>query len=515
MARIPGGEGRRDSEIAGTGEVARGRARRWAILICRELWLPAAWLVFCLLFSPFTSAFQLDSDEGFNLMKAMLLADGHELYSEIWSDQPPLFTYALACLIKVFGNSVNAARVLVLVSSCALIWAACRAMRTIAGEVHAIACGLLIILLPHYAKLSVSVMVGLPAITLAVASLALLLMWKKQRRLVWLVLSGLLLGLSVATKAFTGFLVIVPLGALLLSERLRAENTNWRERLSASGVWAGSLGCVLLFVLLVCVGPGNLKQLVYSHMAGRKALGASYTLYKALLDVWPLLALAGIGGVYSLVARRWWCSVFSAWVLAAIFLLSKHRPVWYHHQLLVSVPAALLGGFALGQTCLWVRAAAAKTQMRLARALSAVPVLVVLAWLLICQAPLALERYSAQSVPVNFRGAQPSGGQPALEMARWASQTKWVITDRPMYPFRAGLRTPPFLAVTSQKRLLTGFLSQHEITRVIRKYHPEQILIMRRPWPIVARHVSADYDLVIENGRTQLYVLKTLTTANP
>ena len=149
--------------------------------------------------------------------------------------------------------------------------------------------------------------------------------------------------------------------------------------------------------------------------------------------------------------------------------------------------------------------------MRLARALSAVPVLVVLAWLLICQAPIALERYSAQTVPVNFRGPRPSGGQPAVEMARWASQTKWVVTDRPMYPFRTGLRAPPFLAVVSQKRLLTGFLSQHEIIRVIKKYRPEQILIMRRPWPVVARHLSADYDPVIENGRTRLYVLKALT----
>ena len=56
-------------------------------------------------------------DEGFNLIKGMLIAKGFRLYSDIWSDQPPLLSYIFAGLYRIFGNAVPVYRAFVLAVS--------------------------------------------------------------------------------------------------------------------------------------------------------------------------------------------------------------------------------------------------------------------------------------------------------------------------------------------------------------------------------------------------------------
>ncbi len=78
-------------------------------------------IAFMLLFFPFRDKFQFDGDEGINLMKAMLMLRGYPLYNQIWSDQPPLLTYLLAIVFRVFGFEVNVARLTVLLLSSVLL----------------------------------------------------------------------------------------------------------------------------------------------------------------------------------------------------------------------------------------------------------------------------------------------------------------------------------------------------------------------------------------------------------
>ncbi|HET9953991.1 MAG TPA: hypothetical protein VFQ61_05790, partial [Polyangiaceae bacterium] len=46
-------------------------------------------------FTRFRDIFEIDPDEGNNLIKALLLDRGHAFLTEIWSDQPPLFPHLL------------------------------------------------------------------------------------------------------------------------------------------------------------------------------------------------------------------------------------------------------------------------------------------------------------------------------------------------------------------------------------------------------------------------------------
>ncbi|MCW5551072.1 MAG: hypothetical protein KIS67_02785 [Verrucomicrobiae bacterium] len=49
---------------------------------------------------PLRTAVQIGADEGFEVAKATLCLHGHQLYSEVWNDQPPLHTWLITQVLK-------------------------------------------------------------------------------------------------------------------------------------------------------------------------------------------------------------------------------------------------------------------------------------------------------------------------------------------------------------------------------------------------------------------------------
>ncbi len=49
---------------------------------------------------PLGTAVQIGADEGFEVAKATLCLHRHKLYSEVWNDQPPLFTWLVTQVLK-------------------------------------------------------------------------------------------------------------------------------------------------------------------------------------------------------------------------------------------------------------------------------------------------------------------------------------------------------------------------------------------------------------------------------
>ena len=85
------------------------------------LLLAAAFFGLVFLFSPFRERFEFDLDEGVEVIKGFLLARGYPMYTQIWSEQPPLFTYLLAVAFRLFGFEVDVGRILVLLFSALLL----------------------------------------------------------------------------------------------------------------------------------------------------------------------------------------------------------------------------------------------------------------------------------------------------------------------------------------------------------------------------------------------------------
>ncbi len=126
-------------------------------------------LALCLLV-PLRTALEFGTDEGFELMKAWLVSLGHPIYREFWNDQPPLHTELLAMLFRVFGPSAFLGRLLSVVFAMVLVGALYQMVRHRSGWVAGLLAVALLLSSESFIQLSVSVMLELPAMAMALAS---------------------------------------------------------------------------------------------------------------------------------------------------------------------------------------------------------------------------------------------------------------------------------------------------------------------------------------------------------
>ena len=202
-------------------------------LVTELLWHilpPLGYFLFVFRYYPYRNVLWMGIDEGYNLMKALLVNNGYSLYTQIWSDQPPLFTLMLSVIFRIFGYDVNQARAIILLFASLLVWAVVQYVRIGWNGWAAIGAGMMVVLLPTFLELSISVVIGLPAIALASVSLYFLGMWFKQRKYIWLGLSAILLAASVLIKLFTGILAPIFLVCLLWMEIRNTEDKKFSAR---------------------------------------------------------------------------------------------------------------------------------------------------------------------------------------------------------------------------------------------------------------------------------------------
>lgn len=143
---------------------------------------------------PYDRVFQFNPDEGVTAIKAQLVARGASMYSEVWSDQPPLFTHVLSIWMEFVDWDVDRGRLLSLAFGAALLFATYELARTAAGPGAGLAAALLLCLSTYFLRLAVSLMVGLPAVTLATLSLLASIRYLESRKTWTLLGSGMLFG---------------------------------------------------------------------------------------------------------------------------------------------------------------------------------------------------------------------------------------------------------------------------------------------------------------------------------
>src|SRR3974390_188569 len=72
-------------------------------------------------FLPLGTAIKIGADEDFELSKVTLVQKGYKLYTEVWNDQPPLYTFLLRHLTKNGSPNVLGPRLLTVLFSLILL----------------------------------------------------------------------------------------------------------------------------------------------------------------------------------------------------------------------------------------------------------------------------------------------------------------------------------------------------------------------------------------------------------
>jgi 4-amino-4-deoxy-L-arabinose transferase-like glycosyltransferase len=504
--------------------------RRIAAGLVRFPWqhlVPFFYFAALYLFYPFRNVFQFDPDEGINLMKAMLVAHGYPLYTQIWSDQPPLFTQFLALSFRIFGMQVNVARIVVLATSALLVWGLCQYLRSVWGFWSMLAGIVLVSVLPYYFTLSVSTMIGLPSIALAMLSLASLTAWHKKKNTLWLVLSAILLGLSVLTKLWTGVLAPILLAGIFLERFTQSEKAErWKAAMRALLVWGIALALTGLAVLAVTITPSQLIQVLIQQMlaphfnARMSTIAEDSIVYSSLNSylefIWSFFFLAAIGVIMAVRSRRWLSMYLLAWAIFAYILLNLVAPVWYHQQMLLTIPTAGLCAAAAGEV---VNQIIRWWQSRKFHLFDGALFLAAIVGTGVVLFNHLLPLVPAFAMDPNF-AYQPTGKPPremqvVYEIQKYAPQTHWMATDLPMYAFRADILVPPEMAVVSRKRLVAGDFPDQELVAVIRQYNPELVMLDRFDYPGVQQTLDASYDMKYTRFNNHLYVRNDLTKNTP
>ena len=459
-------------------------------------------------FKPITQTFELDYDEGLNLIKALLYSQGFSLYTQMWSDQPPLFTVLLSQWFSLFGQSVLAARFLSVLFSALLLWCFYQIIRRELGILPALVATVLLFNSWLYIRLSICVMIGLPSLSLAMLSIYLLNLYKERFSNYFLVLSGGLLALSLQTKLFTIFLIPLMLFSLLdFSLKVIKQKKQKEIWFHPLVLWLGALGVIYIIIGLSYQQFSNYDQLLQSHLnqpLEKKMVNFNNVtyLYHMMSQDYEYIFLAVIG-ILAIVLKKQRDGLFPlTWLLTAILIFLNHKPIWDHHYPLLAIPICWLAayGVALLLDLSSKNFKSPNIKKRIFPSLALVLLIVLVV-----------------ATPAHPKGRPPKNLEVMQLVLKYKSSTQWVFTDRPIYAFKAGLRVPPEIAVMSYKRLNSGDLTSKELLAVLQNYRPEQIVLDRWTGQIksdsqLTAYINKNYSKTYtdEKGITEHYILSAL-----
>lgn len=413
-------------------------------------------------------------DEGVYWQSLRAMADGHALFGSVFNSQPPLFLLSIFPFYMLFGQSLAAARLALVVFALAGIAATYVAGRALGHRfIGAVAC-LLLALDPLYQHGAHTLQAELPSVALqlwAVASTVLATRASGQRQRWLTVGAGVLLGCALLIKLYA-IAAIVPIVLYLcapvtrrwLNDHGHLKHLRWNEIQRDFGEIAPLLGWltaglvgIVAFVMVPFIGQLGVvyDQVVRFHLAAARvdshSLGANLRIIGGSLIATPLFYTAVLA-VIVFVWRRLWSSLpLLLWALAAFVTLARQHPLFGHHVVLMSPALALISG--VGACVVWQNLAASggrRSGLTIAR--------VVL--VLVCATGLAVDWKQ------NAAANSPHSSQTlsmAIALQSVSAPDEMVLSDNQYVAALANRSVPPQLVDTSAVRITSGYLTTTQL----------------------------------------------------
>lgn len=489
-------------------------------------------------------SYSTDYDEGVYWQSLRALAQGHPLFSQIFSSQPPLFLLSIYPFYVLFGQTLVAARLGVVVYSLVGLFALYYAARALGGRWMGVAACALLAADPLYLKESHTLQAEVPALAFEIACVAFALMATQRTgrwRRAFACLSGVMLGLGVMTK-LVDVVALVP-AALYLAQPIYQvfvsddRQLHWparqdvrahaRRALPDFGLFAAGAVVTCMLVLLPFAGHWGefYDQVVRFHVAAGHAVnrGLAYNV-KMLLRVrqpgvpsghllgeYVLIALALVAVVVGIWRRSWQIVPLLLWAGLSLALLLQQQPLFDHHRVLLSPPLVLLGALIIPLTAFRARREAKPlpqpTQARLipssgiARIVATGIAVVTLASL---GAGILDVREAAQPIPDTER-------QIASALRAETLPQDQIVTDDQYIAGLADRTVLPQLVDTSQVRIASGYLTAQQLESIITKADARVILFASGRFdgvPGFRAWVRENYAQVVDFGGGRVLYMK-------
>ncbi len=417
------------------------------------------------------------SDEGIHLSAAYLVNQGKEPYRQVSFSQGPLFLEMVRWPLRIGpaeGPDLTAVRLTLLGCGLLLLVAVALIGRDLQNNWAGWAAAVCLLAMPSFFYFARAVMADTPAVALGMWAAWAAIRFLQRGKRSWLIGSGLLLGLSLATK----FLTIYALGwiALLILYRVWGiEHTSRIRRRIGNTVRDGLLfgGGALLTVLAIYLWydlPALLNSAFGMRVAMRDAFGSwrSNNLDE-VAEFWrfhaPLIVLAGYGLLVQL-RNRGHAFLLGSWLLLIIVSLRIQNPLYHQHLQLLLPLLALLAGLSIATLIEQIRLLG-KQSWSLYRAGSIIVGLLLVGWLL---------RFTVVSYQTPNRYTEIStsglrvGQEPVVEfLQKFTAPTDCVVTDDLNLAFISRRFPPPMLIDLSSARLATDSISDNRLESVTQR----------------------------------------------
>jgi 4-amino-4-deoxy-L-arabinose transferase-like glycosyltransferase len=338
---------------SGTNDASSGRTVRGAPLLLLVVVLAAfTWNRLSIAAVPS----EREYDEGVYLCSARAVAAGYDLFTDVFSSQPPAIVETLALTLRTFGDNLFVARTFILAFALVSILAVARIASQMAGPWAGPAAACALALSMTFGDLAHVVVAETPALALALASMAACL--ESRRRgwsRTWLVAAGALLALAALYKLIVVPLAI-PLGMLLLLAPAGGEESDWRldrriKDVIVRGLLVAAAGCSVLAIPLLLYDAGAMfDQLIGFHLEkhGVFAWSVLSNLDRTAghLRADATMTAAAVAGVLvlafrgRLLAATW----LTLWAGAMVLAMAVQTPLFWRHFVLISPPLAIAAG---------------------------------------------------------------------------------------------------------------------------------------------------------------------------
>jgi hypothetical protein len=363
-----------------------------------------------------------------------------------------------------------------------------------------------------------AVMIGVPSIALAAVSMLFVAIWHQKRTNLWLILSALLLVFSVLVKLFTGFVAPIFLAGITISEYLRRshEKLSWKI-LQPAFLWGASFVGFGVLLGLLLVGFQNAWLIVFPPLSAPSQdvfQSGHFSINLHLQNAIPLLILGLLGTGITLYRRKWLMLYPLVWALMAYAMLSFYSPVFYHHQLLITIPMTMIAAAGVGEGVSSFLALRRTSDLVPFQAGLGIIALLGFIWVSVIYVQV-LDKDLLDTPSMGASELRATAGKLRVlnSMNEYIDQTHWIVTDVPMFAFRVGRPVPPVLATFSSKRLATGSLTEEDILQAMHEYQPEQVLMARFEIPALEAYLQENYTLILSPEFYRLYLRNDLVPA--